>query len=495
MQALVLKMQSMPSPRNMQHKFSESSIIIEAALKEILTKQHRQHHNQQSSSRQRRRMDNCFCSPSKSEIESSPITYARKYNDEESTVRNSVVTVPNSNRSNSNNSSNNSSNKKAVKEVTFKMNDSSAAKNRYAHTMSSAYSNDNHVELEAPSTPVQLQQHHHHVGSGGNNTDSEVELTPTGSAISSSSSEAAGAYSKKAMVELMKEQVKLVRSLTNAQLAQKKELEEVKAEKKRLEEERLANDAKTFSNNNNHSGFSGRLNLPTRSTSDGKDSDNQSISTFSRYFRTPHKLQQHRGEPRTTKYRHPDEAYYARDRAQRARARTFSDEAGTQPNYDPSLASTIGMPSAIMIDPAKANTTGAFSSNDLYNNGNDGQQQHSPPHRFQSPSKDKIEITTIPERNVIPADELSNNGCLPKMWWFFSRLCTFFVPDIFLCCIGRKAGSKVAKTEAKQAWREKVAIFVIMMLSSAAFIGVSGVVPMFLCRETEVFTMVSLLLV
>ena len=53
----------------------------------------------------------------------------------------------------------------------------------------------------------------------------------------------------------------------------------------------------------------------------------------------------------------------------------------------------------------------------------------------------------------------------------------------------------MAKTEAKQAWREKVAIFVIMMLSSAAFIGVSGVVPMFLCRETEVFTMVSLLLV
>ena len=95
------------------------------------------------------------------------------------------------------------------------------------------------------------------------------------------------------------------------------------------------------------------------------------------------------------------------------------------------------------------------------------------------------------ERNVIPADELRNDGCLTKLWWFFSRLCTFFIPDIFLCCIGRKAGSKVAKKEAKQAWREKVGIFVIMMLSSAAFIGVSGVVPMFLCRETEVFTMVS----
>lgn len=401
----------------------------------------------------------CFCSPIRSEIENSPVTYACGYNDGEFAVSKSVSrdTAPISNRSNN----------KVVKEVTFKMDVDSPA-NMYHHTMR-PYNND--LELEAPSTPV---QHHH-----GDSNDTGVDLTPNGSEVSTSSSEAAGAYSKKAMVKLMKEQVELVRSLTNAQLAQKKELEEVRAEKKRLEEEqRLSNDAKTFNNNNNNNNTSGRLNLPGRPTSDIKDSDNQSISTFSRYFRSPHKQQS-----RTTKYRHPDEAYYARDRANRARARTFSDEAGTMANCDPSLASTIGMPSAIMIDPAAANTTGAFHNDTLYD--------HSLPQRFQSPSKDRIEITAIPERNVIPADELRNDGCLPKMWWFFSRLCTFFVPDILLCCIGRKAGSKVAKKEAKQAWREKVGIFVIMMLSSAAFIGISGVVPMFLCRETEVFTMVS----
>ncbi len=359
-------------------------------------------------------------------------------------------TDPISNRSNS-----------KVKEVTFKMDADSPAK-MYHHTMR-AYNNN--LELEAPSTPVQ-----HHGDS--NDTGVDLDLTPNESEVSTSSSEAAGAYSKKAMVKLMKEQIELVRGLTNAQIAQKKELEEVKAEKKRLEEERLSNHAKTFNNT------SGRLNLPGRSTSDGKDSDNQSISTFSRYFRSPHKQQS-----RTTKYRHPDEAYYARDRANRARARTFSDEAGTMANWDPSMASTIGMPSAIMIDPNAVNSTGAFNNDTLYD--------HSLPQRFQSPSKDRIEITAIPERNVIPADELRNDGCLTKMWWFFSRFCTFFVPDILLCCIGRKAGSKVAKKEAKQAWREKVGIFVIMMLSSAAFIGISGVVPMFLCRETEVFTMVS----
>ena len=403
----------------------------------------------------------CFyCSPTKPNIEGSPVTYKRKYysNDDELFVTNSAVTVPNSNRSSSG---------KKVKEVTFKMNDSPSAAKMYAQKVS-AYTNG-HSELEAPSTPT--RQHFH------SNSNDDAEMTPTGSAVSSSSSDVAGAYSKKAMVKMMKEQIDLMRNLTNVQMAQKKELEEVKAEKKKLEDERIANDAKNFSSSSGGGG--GKLNLPTRSTSGGKDSDNHSISTFSRYFRSPNK------QPRTTKYRHPDEEYYARDRAQRERARTFSDDYNlpTLSNCDPSLASTI-MPSAILIDPAAVNNTGAFSSNDLYNG------QHSLPHRFQSPSKDRIEITPIPERNVIPADELET-GCLTKMWWFFSRLCTFFIPDILLCCIGRKAGGKVAKAEAKQAWREKVGIFVIMMLSSAAFIGVSGVVPMFLCRETQVFTMVS----
>lgn len=104
------------------------------------------------------------------------------------------------------------------------------------------------------------------------------------------------------------------------------------------------------------------------------------------------------------------------------------------------------------------------------------------PHRFQSPSRDKVEISFTPERNVIPADELSSNGCLCKMWWFFCRLCTLFIPDVLLCCIG------LNKTEAKHAWREKVAMFVIMILSSGLFIGVSGVAPLMFCMDT--FTVV-----
>lgn len=388
----------------------------------------------------------CLCAPNKLE-ESPTIQYAKKYNND------NLVSGPVGDASS------------LSRKTTDKM-----ANSLYAQTMnaySSSGNNNGEIEIEAPSTPVQQQKQVAF--------NDEVQLTPDDGGDSTSSSEAAGAYSKKAMIKLMKEQVDLVRNLTNAQLAQKEELERVKAEKRKLEEERrMVADAKEH-------GRSTRLNLPTRSTSDNEDSDGRSISTFSRYF-TPHK----RRTDRTTKYRHPDEAYYARDRANRSRA--FSDEAGTQANCDPSLASTIGMPSAIMIDPSNANRTGAFGYNGS-NNHYGG--QHSPPHRFESPTRDRIEITSIPERNVIPPEELNGNGCLSKVWWFLSRLCTFFIPNILLCCIGRSAGTKVAKNEAKQAWREKVAIFVIMMLSSLAFIGVSGVVPMFLCRETEVFTMVS----
>jgi hypothetical protein len=44
-----------------------------------------------------------------------------------------------------------------------------------------------------------------------------------------------------------------------------------------------------------------------------------------------------------------------------------------------------------------------------------------------------------------------------------------------------------ASKEAKQAWREKVAIFIVMLSFSAAFIGVSGVIPAVLCGAEDAF--------
>ena len=116
-------------------------------------------------------------------------------------------------------------------------------------------------------------------------------------------------------------------------------------------------------------------------------------------------------------------------------------------------------------------------------------------------SRDRIKITHIPERNVVWEEE--GGGCISSMWRVFARMCTLLLPDICLFWIGsgvritkgmsRKAREEATnlRKEARRAWREKVAIFVIMMFFCAAFIGISGVIPMFLCLETSHFTLVS----
>jgi hypothetical protein len=108
-------------------------------------------------------------------------------------------------------------------------------------------------------------------------------------------------------------------------------------------------------------------------------------------------------------------------------------------------------------------------------------------------SKDRIEITHIPERNVVIEKESS---CADSCWWAFSRLCTILIPSFALFWVGRdvkvtKGMSREAKDEAirvqkeaKQAWREKVAIFLIQMTFCCGFFGVSAVIPMYVCRET-----------
>ena len=157
----------------------------------------------------------------------------------------------------------------------------------------------------------------------------------------------------------------------------------------------------------------------------------------------------------------------------------------TAGDRDPSMASNI-LPTAIVIDAAKANTTASVvdQSASSYTGPGGG-------------SMDKIEITRIPERNVVPENEHSS-----KVWWLLSRVCTLFIPDFLLCFIGRhalvkkgmtkeeKKAVRATRRDAKQAWREKVTIFMLMMFCCACF-GISGVIPAFLCRKTTIFTMVS----
>ncbi|KAL7538293.1 hypothetical protein ACHAXR_008439 [Thalassiosira sp. AJA248-18] len=309
-----------------------------------------------------------------------------------------------------------------------------------------------------------------------------------------------GTVSKHTLVRLMREQVDLVRNLTNAQVAQKKELERVTKEKQRLEEERQQQQ-QHHHRQQHRSGsrattaapprVSTKLQLPSHVQRD-VSGDNRSVSSrsFARYFTGRSPRNNTNGSLKYPR-RHPDSDYFNNsNNGSHISPGNTTYEENTCTNGNPSMASTI-MPSAILIDSNKVNTTGAFA-------------EATPLPAYTGPgamgySKDRIEITRIPERNVVPTTE--GTSCTSKLWWFFSGLCTLFIPDVFLCCIGRHARIKKNMTpeqkkevrgvrkEARQAWREKVAIFVIMLFFSACFIGVSGVIPLFLCRETTVFTM------
>lgn len=306
--------------------------------------------------------------------------------------------------------------------------------------------------------------------------------------------------SKHTLVRLMREQVDLVRTLTNTQVAQKKELERIKKENKKLEEESKKK-APSPPPQTPPTPRGSRLQLPSHVQRGESTDDNRSVlSKGLDYFTNKSPGNNNTKKSRHRSSRHPDAKYHTTSN----RLRSYTGESASPGNYhldehtitnnEPSMASTI-MPSAIVIDSNKANSTGAFG-NELYGptfTGPGAEQNHY--------SADRIEITHIPERNVLKNE--NDKSCTSKLWWLFSRLCTLLIPDFLLCCIGRharitkgmsaeaKKSARVARKEAKQAWREKVAIFMIMMFCSACFIGVSGVIPMFLCRETTVFTMVS----
>ncbi|KAL9188916.1 hypothetical protein ACHAXT_011406 [Thalassiosira profunda] len=79
----------------------------------------------------------------------------------------------------------------------------------------------------------------------------------------------------------------------------------------------------------------------------------------------------------------------------------------------------------------------------------------------------------------LPVKEAANDK--RAMWWYnFSRCVTLPFPD---ACIRKD------DAEAKQAWREKVAICFCVLLASGFFVGIFGFVPVLLCRERTVYTM------
>ena len=83
----------------------------------------------------------------------------------------------------------------------------------------------------------------------------------------------------------------------------------------------------------------------------------------------------------------------------------------------------------------------------------------------------------------VPEPEMKKNasaGTEGRLWASFAWIITFFIPNK---CIMRPT------KDAKQAWREKVALFVMMCSCSIFFVGVFGFVPLLLCKEDTVFSM------
>eukprot|EP00804_Cyclotella_cryptica_P015382 CCRYP_008017-RB/>CCRYP_008017-RB protein AED:0.04 eAED:0.04 QI:86/1/1/1/0.66/0.42/7/1768/830 len=269
------------------------------------------------------------------------------------------------------------------------------------------------------------------------------------------------------LMKLMKEQVDLVRDLTNARAADRKELEELKRERKRLEKE-------------------------VREKDTCAELMREQLNVVSALANAQISNQKELEEVRREKERLEREAKEREAAAAAAAARIGSAEASQQgnapqtvPEETPESASTRNLLERIIHDMrgtrppsgSKYHPDAEYYAKNCVNiTGPQGGQGYN--------NEDKIEITSIPERNVVPP---KRQTCTGVLWLLFCYIVTLFIPNFLLCCIGRKE-AETAKSEAKQAWREKIGLCVIMLVFCLGFIGISGVIPVLLCSEARVLS-------
>jgi chitin synthase len=87
-----------------------------------------------------------------------------------------------------------------------------------------------------------------------------------------------------------------------------------------------------------------------------------------------------------------------------------------------------------------------------------------------------ITSASVPE----PSEQRESKATEGRLWASFAWIITFPIPNK---CIMRPT------KDAKQAWREKVALFLIMISCSVFFVGAFGFVPLLLCKEDTIFSM------
>ena len=92
-------------------------------------------------------------------------------------------------------------------------------------------------------------------------------------------------------------------------------------------------------------------------------------------------------------------------------------------------------------------------------------------------SRRSLATASVPEPEQIRSASAATEG---RLWSSFAWMLTFPIPNK---CIMRPT------KDAKQAWREKVALFLIMISCSVFFVGVFGFVPLLLCKEDTIFSM------
>ena len=88
-----------------------------------------------------------------------------------------------------------------------------------------------------------------------------------------------------------------------------------------------------------------------------------------------------------------------------------------------------------------------------------------------------LATASVPEPEQTKSKSAAVEG---RIWASFAWMVTFPIPNK---CIMRPT------KDAKQAWREKVALFLIMVSCSVFFVGVFGFVPLLLCKEDTIFAM------
>ena len=279
-----------------------------------------------------------------------------------------------------------------------------------------------------------------------------------------------------ALVSLVKDQVKLVRNLTDANKSASAELQRVQAEKRKVEEE--------------YKHMQEELQKAKREATQQPRSSKEAVPTATALSAIPEEwggvghIQTELRADAWVPFQ-PTGGFVTPPLTPSPRNRSEENMYGQAP--DPSRMSSGRDEWSTVVYPSARNVVAeAMPIEDM-------EAQLQPLHRTvlssstknsnvhsrirSAPTKTIPMMTTDLAPDIIMREKKAT--CSSRFWSSFSRTCTFFIPD----CLIRREGAA-----AKQAWREKIAICVVATAVSGLCVGGFGFLPLFLCKEDRLFT-------